>query len=316
MLTYAVPWPRGLGPLNYNYYCPPESCEVEILGVRPSFCEQYVYDPSVTTLWEFILKALHELRSGRADMAAIYYEAIDKEGHKYGPDSPQVRQALRQLDAVMQSLNKEETNMDNQLNIIMFSDHGMTNISWMERLIEMDKYINMSDIVKMMDQGPVVSVWPKANKYKEVYAALSQVANMKVYATKDIPERFHYKGGKFVSPLTLVADPGWFITENKAKLPYWKNTSSGEASALYNGWHGYDNEFEDMRGFFLAKGPDFKQNERAAPIGAVDVYNLMCWTLGVDPLPSNASAYALTGLQSCCPCLCLTDLHVWAAQPS
>lgn len=50
----------------------------------------------------------------------------------------------------------------------------------------------------------------------QVYAALVQVPNMRVYGKQDVPERFHYKGGRFVSPLTLVADPGWFI----AKVPY------------------------------------------------------------------------------------------------
>lgn len=50
----------------------------------------------------------------------------------------------------------------------------------------------------------------------QVYAALVQVPNMRVYGKQDVPERFHYKGGRFVSPLTLVAEPGWFI----AKVPY------------------------------------------------------------------------------------------------
>nr|XP_019964121.1 PREDICTED: ectonucleotide pyrophosphatase/phosphodiesterase family member 6-like [Paralichthys olivaceus] len=111
---------------------------------------------------------------------------------------------------------------------------------------------------------------------------------MHVYARQEIPERFNYKGGKFVSPLTLVAEPGWFIIENNKNLPYWKN-HSGEPSAWQNGWHGYDNEFLDMRGIFLATGPDFKRNVQMAPIRAVDIYNVMCWTLGVEPLPNNGS---------------------------
>lgn len=36
---------------------------------------------------------------------------------------------------------------------------------------------------------------------------------MTVYEKEAIPSRFYYKKGKFVSPLTLVADEGWFITE-------------------------------------------------------------------------------------------------------
>lgn len=62
----------------------------------------------------------------------------------------------------------QEKNMVNQLNIVLFSDHGMTKIQWMEKVIELDQYINMPDIVKMMDRGPVVSLWPKENKIQEV----------------------------------------------------------------------------------------------------------------------------------------------------
>ncbi|KAK2849595.1 hypothetical protein Q5P01_009429 [Channa striata] len=276
-----------LGKKVFMYYWP--GCEVEILGVHPTFCEEYVYNPSEKNLTDSILNALKVLRSGQADMAAVYYEKIDVEGHHFGPESHQVRTAVQQLDLAMQTLNSKvkEWNMANQLNIMLFSDHGMTKIQWMEKVIELDKYINMSDILKMMDRGSVVSLWPRDNKYSKVYGTLSQVPNMRVYERQNIPERFHYKGGKFVSPLTLVAEPGWFIIQNKTSLPYWKNESG--SSAWQNGWHGYDNEFLDMKGFFLATGPDFKHNVRAAPIRSVDIYNLMCWTLEVEPLSNNGT---------------------------
>ncbi|XP_029021313.1 glycerophosphocholine cholinephosphodiesterase ENPP6 [Betta splendens] len=278
---------QKLGKKVFMYFWP--GCEVTILGVCPSFCEEYVYNPSEKNLTDSIENALNALRSGTADMAAVYYERIDVEGHHFGPDSDQVRAAVQHLDLAMQALNNKikEKNMMNQLNIMLFSDHGMTQIKWMDKVIELERYINMTDIIKMMDRGSVVSLWPRENKYQEVYAALSQVPNMQTYTRHDVPERFHYRGGRFVSPLTLVAEPGWFIIQNKASLPFWTNASG--AASLQNGWHGYDNEFLDMRGFFLATGPDFKQNLRAAPIRSVDIYNLMCWSLGVDPLPNNGS---------------------------
>lgn len=58
--------------------------------------------------------------------------------------------------------------MANKLNVMLFSDHGMTKIQWMEKIIELDKHINMSDIVKTMDRGPVISLWPKDDKYQKV----------------------------------------------------------------------------------------------------------------------------------------------------
>uniref|UniRef100_A0A674P0Z1 glycerophosphocholine cholinephosphodiesterase n=1 Tax=Takifugu rubripes TaxID=31033 RepID=A0A674P0Z1_TAKRU len=289
---------QKLGKKVYMYFWP--GCEVEILGVRPSFCEEYISSPSEKNLTDSIGNALNVLKSGDANMAAIYYENIDVQGHHWGPDSQQVRTAVQQLDDAMKTLNNKikEMNMANKLNVMLFSDHGMTKIQWMEKVIELDKHINMSDIVKTMDRGPVISLWPKVDKYQKVYAALVQVPNMRVYGKQDVPERFHYKGGRFVSPLTLVAEPGWFIAKNKADLPYWNN-GSASSTAWQNGWHGYDNEFLDMRAFFLATGPDFKRNVQAAPIRSVDVYNLMCRTLGIEPLPNNGSwsrvEYLLSG---------------------
>lgn len=72
----------------------------------------------------------------------------------------------------------QEMNMKDKLNIMFFSDHGMTNIYWMEKVIELDKYISMSSVAKMMDRGPVVSLWPKENKYHEV--RLINIINPKV----------------------------------------------------------------------------------------------------------------------------------------
>ncbi|XP_006630158.3 glycerophosphocholine cholinephosphodiesterase ENPP6 [Lepisosteus oculatus] len=272
----------------YMYYWP--GCEVEILGVRPEYCREYFYSPSESNLTQAIDSALETLRNGSADMAAVYYEKIDVVGHHNGPLSPEREDATKKLDDIFKAMNRKikESSLHNELNVIMFSDHGMTDIEWMEKVIELTRYINMSDVMKMMDRGPVVSLWPKEEKIDEVYNKLKVVKNMKVFKKEEIPDRFYYKRGKFVSSLTLVAEPGWFITESIDKLPYWDN-GTGQAQAWQHGWHGYDNELMDMRGFFLAYGPDFKKNFRAAPIRSVDVYNLMCGALGIEALPNNGS---------------------------
>lgn len=58
--------------------------------------------------------------------------------------------------------------LEEDLNVIMFSDHGMTDIKWMDKIIELETYINMSSIIKMMDRGPVVSLWPKPEMLEQV----------------------------------------------------------------------------------------------------------------------------------------------------
>ena len=45
-------------------------------------------------------------RSGQADLAAIYYERVDVEGHHYGPSSPQRKDAVKAVDTVMAYMTK------------------------------------------------------------------------------------------------------------------------------------------------------------------------------------------------------------------
>ncbi|OBS73998.1 hypothetical protein A6R68_15465, partial [Neotoma lepida] len=133
-------------------------------------------------------------------------------------------------------------------------DHGMTDIFWMDKVIELNKYISLDDLQQVKDRGPVI------------YHKLSTVEHMTVYEKEAIPSRFYYKKGKFVSPLTLVADEGWFITEVIVKaMPF---------PSLFK---------------FYPQSTDFKSNFRAAPIRSVDVYNIMCNVAGITPLPNNGS---------------------------
>ncbi|KAM5193226.1 glycerophosphocholine cholinephosphodiesterase ENPP6 isoform 1-T1 [Mantella aurantiaca] len=270
------------------YYWP--GCEVEILGIRPKYCREYYNFPSDANFTRAVNDALQSLRNGDADMAAVYYERVDIEGHHYGPWSEERKNATRAVDHVLQSLDQQirDSGLKDDVNIILFSDHGMTDIFWMDKVIELQNYIDFNDILQMKDRGPVVSLWPVEGKLSKVYNQLKEVQHMTVYEREQIPDRFYYKKGKFVSPLTLIAEQGWFIAQSKEKLPYWNNGTLSK-QGWQHGWHGYDNELMDMRGFFLASGPDFKMNFRSAPIRSVDVYNVMCKVLDMEPQPNNGS---------------------------
>ncbi|XP_070264253.1 glycerophosphocholine cholinephosphodiesterase ENPP6 isoform X2 [Myotis yumanensis] len=272
----------------HMYYWP--GCEVEILSVRPTYCLEYKSSPTDINFANAVSDALDSFKNGRADLAAIYHERIDVEGHHYGPSSPQRKDALKAVDTVFKYMAQwiQERELQDKLNVIIFSDHGMTDIFWKDKVIELKQHISLGDLQQVKDRGPLVSLWPAPGKHAEIYNKLRTVEHMTVYEKEAIPSRFYYKKGKFVSPLTLLADEGWFITESRELLPFWMN-STGKRAGWQRGWHGYDNELMDMRGIFLAFGPDFKSNFRAAPIRSVDVYNVMCHAAGIAPLPNNGS---------------------------
>ncbi|XP_072371964.1 glycerophosphocholine cholinephosphodiesterase ENPP6 isoform X2 [Scyliorhinus torazame] len=277
--------------LSYpNYYSLMTGCEVEIRRVRPTYCRNYYSYPSDRDFTTAVSDAIDVLRQGKAEMAAVYYERNDVEGHHFGPWSKQRKEATKVLDDTLRKMNMriQELGLQNDLNVILFSDHGMTDIFWMEKVIELDKFINMADVLTMLDRGVVVSLWPKQGKLNELYSSLKKVRAMSVYKKDEIPDRYHYKEGKFVAPITLIADQGWFIIQNIQKLPYWANETGGKAG-WQHGWHGYDNQLMDMQGFFLAYGPDFRMNYTVPPIRVVDVYNVMCHVAGINPLPNNGT---------------------------
>ncbi|XP_078252794.1 glycerophosphocholine cholinephosphodiesterase ENPP6 isoform X1 [Rhinoraja longicauda] len=272
----------------YMYYWP--GCEVAIRKVKPTYCREYYYTPSDSQFKAAVSDAIDVLRQGKADVAAVYYERVDVEGHFHGPMSKQRMEATSVLDETLRKMNEKikEVGLQDDLNVILFSDHGMTDIFWMDKIIELDKYIDMTDILVMMDRGAVVSIWPHEGKLDKVYRGLKEVKEMNVYKKDEIPDRYHYKRGKFVAPLTLLVQPGWFIIENIQKLPYWAN-ETGSRKGWQRGWHGYDNEQMDMKGFLVAYGPDFRRNYKVPPIKVVDVYNIMCRLTGIKPLPNNGS---------------------------
>ncbi|XP_029815290.1 ectonucleotide pyrophosphatase/phosphodiesterase family member 6 [Manacus vitellinus] len=291
------------------YYWP--GCEVEILGVRPSYCREYFSVPTDKNFADAISDALETLCNGSAEMAAVYYERIDVEGHHYGPLSQQRKNALKEVDKALSNMISliKSKGLQNEVNVLLFSDHGMTDISWADKVIELNKYINMSDTIQMKDRGPVVSLWPAPEKHAEIYQKLKAVEHMDVYNIQDIPNRFFYKKGKFVSPLTLVAEEGWFIveiTQRDCGISLIGDTQ--ELSA--------DNSVQY-----------FRSNYRAPPIRSVDVYNIMCSLAGIQPLPNNGSwsrvecmlrnTAPLAPLPPCSSCaLALVVLSLFAKQIS
>lgn len=61
------------------------------------------------------------------------------------------------------------------------------------------------------------------------------------------------------------------------------------SSESENGVHGYDNTVLEMAGFFMGRGPAFKQKYTIPPFNNVDYYNLFCSILKMRPAANNGS---------------------------
>ena len=63
-------------------------------------------------------------------IVGIYHQDVDKFGHHYGPNSPQVKEAIKEIDREISSLLDyiDDNNLQDTVNLILVSDHGMTSI--------------------------------------------------------------------------------------------------------------------------------------------------------------------------------------------
>uniref|UniRef100_K1S5B1 glycerophosphocholine cholinephosphodiesterase n=1 Tax=Magallana gigas TaxID=29159 RepID=K1S5B1_MAGGI len=239
------------GKKSYMFYWP--GCDVTIRGTTPTHCDKYT---KVTLLADF-RNSLHQtmglLRNNSADLIGIYLEAIDSYGHKYGVNSPQLNQLLLDVDKMLQDFRQNLTSngLNDDVNIIVFSDHGMTNLT---QIVNITDVLNMSDIKVIFQEPPYVTIWPEEGQLEKVYDDLVRAnkPNITVFKKEDLPERYHLKRHPRTAPIVIRPDSG------VAVVALWK---CSECSVIPPGttdigFHGYDNTLPDMRAIFRATGPE------------------------------------------------------------
>ncbi|KAA8648373.1 hypothetical protein EYZ11_007320 [Aspergillus tanneri] len=276
--------------------------EAHIGGVEPSILDEYNGSEALPRKVNRILQYLDMpgLEDGtstpeRPQFVAFYVPNVDAHGHKYGPNSTKIRDTISQVDGMFGTLfsGLEERNLTDIVNIVIVSDHGMATTAT-ERLVQLDDLIDMN-LVDRIDGWPLRGIWPKqAEDLKTLQDQLENVAQnyshaMEIYTRETMPERYHFKNNDRIAPLWVIPKTGWAIVER----PDFDAGHALEKGKTYHprGIHGYDHEHPLMRAIFIAKGPAFPHagNSRLKPFQNVNVYNIICDSLGITPLPNNGT---------------------------
>ncbi|KAI2667008.1 Ectonucleotide pyrophosphatase/phosphodiesterase family member 7 [Labeo rohita] len=242
------------------------------------------YNYSNETAWrENIDKVMKSwFREQDLDFVSMYFGEPDSTGHKYGPDSPERRAMVRQVDRTVGYLRSmaEQSGLSERLNIIITADHGMSTVyrNGLVDEIVLSKIPGFSfrDLdFHIVDFGPVGLLLPKEGRLDKVYNALKGAhPHLHVYKKEEIPIHLHYSHNDRILPIILWADLGYVIN---GYFPV----------QFHKGEHGYDNQALDMKPFFRAVGPDFQKNLEVGPFETVNIYPLMCHLLKITPEPND-----------------------------
>ncbi|MFQ5570353.1 MAG: ectonucleotide pyrophosphatase/phosphodiesterase [Rhodothermales bacterium] len=262
--------------------------EVEIQGVRPSYWMPFDESIPAAERVEQILTWLDLPPDQRPTFLTLYFSDLDSKSHRFGPDSNETVQAVRDVDRYLGRLvdGLEQRGLYHHVNLIVVSDHGMVATS-SERVLILDDYIDLDD-VHLVTTDPVVMLRPVEGKMEAVYNALKAAPHLSVYRREEIPDELHYRAHRRITPIVGIADEGWRIATRNA---YTRNPSRFDG-----GMHGYDHRLVSMHTLFVARGPAFAQGLTVEPFANIHVYPLMTSILGVEPAPNDGDLGAVRHL--------------------
>ncbi|XP_054077956.1 ectonucleotide pyrophosphatase/phosphodiesterase family member 7 [Rissa tridactyla] len=250
--------------------------------VNMKLVEPPLFNYSNETIWRKNIDTVMEwFTQNNLDFIALYFGEPDSAGHKYGPESTQRKNMIKQVDRTVGYLRQriQESGLESKLNLIITSDHGMETVIKTDEIhIGAIKNFTFKDIqFELLDYGPNGLLLPKEGKLEHVYSVLKNAhPKLHVYKKADFPRRFHYANHPRITPLLLYGDPGYVI-HGRYKVQFNK------------GEHGFDNEAMNMKTIFRAVGPAFKQGLVVEPFESVNVYALLCELLGIVPEPHDGS---------------------------
>lgn len=265
--------------------------EAEIAGYRPT--EWKTYDGSIRENHraDQVLDWLAAPPEERPDLVLLYFSSIDDAGHRFGPESPETRSAVKRVDRILGSLRNglADQGILDLVNLVIVSDHGMTPRSD-SKVIFLDDYLDIHE-AGFLSLGQHITFWPQPEAIESVYLALAGAhPALKVYKRDDLPTRYHLSGHRRTPPIVAVPAPGWTVSTHE-----W---AAGRPGQFSGGAHGYDNAETDMQGVFVAAGPAFNVGVRIETIRAVDIYNLVARSIGVAPASNDGDASLIRKLMT------------------
>jgi predicted AlkP superfamily pyrophosphatase or phosphodiesterase len=248
--------------------------EVAYAGQRPSDWLRFDQNISNVQRVNTLLDWLRRPASLRPAFATIYFDTVDTQGHRFGPDSAEVNAAMAEVDARIGDLVDGAAKLGVAVNLVIVADHGMRQTDE-ARVIQLDDLIDRNSYIAV-ETGPYAAIEPVTGTDDRVARALLVPhEHMTCTRKEDLPPRLQYGRNPRVAAIICIAENGWTILSGTPAYP------------VSGGAHGYDNADPEMLALFIASGPAFVKGERMEVFDNVAVAALLRAVLG---LPEDTNA--------------------------
>lgn len=256
--------------------------EAVIGGRRPTFWKPFDYSVPFARRLDEVSEWLRKPAAERPSLVAFYLEEVNGAGHRFGPDSPEVATAVRQVDHHLAELRRRFRELGLTPNFVVVSDHGMTATA-LERVVVLDDILDPRT-VQIDSDGSLLALRPLSGTAEQLVEKFRDVRHVRAFQSADLPAHFALKPGPRVAPVWVLPEEGWHIaprsTVERLRRKY-------AEKGYLAGDHGYDPLISSMHGILIAEGPAFQRGRVADAASAVHVYPLLCMVLGLQPAPND-----------------------------
>ena len=251
------------GMLSASYFW--VGSEANILGAQPTYYK--VYDGAVSNADRVkgVLSWLDLPQEKRPHFITIYFSIVDDYGHRYGPESDKMFEAVGQIDSLIGVLRKGIAETKLPVFLAVTSDHGMSEIS---------RGVILSELVDLRNNEvyystPTMIYTKSKEETQRIFEVLDTVSLFKTYKREGLPAHWKYDNSDRVGDLLIV---------NKAPL-----VILDKPSKVSGGTHGFDPFTNDeMSTIFLIEGPSIKKGFEVEPFQNIHIYPLLASILGLE----------------------------------
>jgi alkaline phosphatase D len=259
--------------------------EAEIAGERPSYYLKYEDAFPDEKRIDQVIAWLNLPPEQRPHFITLYYPNVDHAGHKFGPETPETRDAVKHVDALIGELHTRLAKTHLPVDLIVVSDHGMetTKGGW----IDLDKF---ADLSKFVTVGPLLYPETEADAEPAYQQLKSASGDFKVYRRARAPSGLDYDQSAREGDPVIVPTGPFAIRAHAPDDP-------AKDFPPTKGSHGYDpRDMTNMRAVFYAEGPDIRKGVTLRPFENVNVYPFVAYLLGLDAPASDGKLSVLQGV--------------------
>jgi alkaline phosphatase D len=244
--------------------------EAAIQDVRPSYYAKYSDAFPNEQRVEQVLDWLRLPAPRRPHFITLYFSDTDHAGHSYGPDSPQVASAVKEVDAELGKLSAGIKALRLPVDEIVVSDHGMANVQ--------GDWVNLDELgldTSLLEKYEGQFLYAKSDvDAQKIFESLEgKSGNFQVYRRAQLPGHLHFNASPRAGDPVIVQTGPYEV--RVVGDPLKPKPGAGA--------HGFDPAImPEMKGIFFASGPDIRPGVTVAPFENVNVYPMIAKILGLD----------------------------------